>query len=642
MRKALIIVGGVIAGALLGPVPPVRAEPALSATGVRTEPGIVEFFLSARDIPAGTVLDRTTLSVTVGDQALDVTTEPLGVGQRATEAPKRATVLVLDTSGSMTGEPIVAARAAATEYVRTLPSDVQVGVVAVATSARTIAVPTVDRPKLAAAIAGLQAGGETALYDGVRAAVDLLGKARYAQRRIVVLSDGADTTSKATLTELRAALTPAGTPVDTVAFRTPDTASDVLSDLAKRTGGRFYPAANAATLAGAFRAAAGAFALQLIVTARVPVSLAGREERLTVTTTVDGRPVATDLEVTFAADPNAAVPLSEAAGLHRLWPALEYGVLGLVFLALLLFGLVAFAPLLDVARHRRRLAQVDRYTAQRPPPPTAANESESAVARAALALSEQVVKTGGLEERLALALDRAGMRLRPHEWLLIRALVGLGTVVLFALLLDPWLGLLLGIPAAWLGTYYYQRRRAESRLRAFATLLPDALQLVIGSLRSGFALSQAIDAMVRELPDPVASEFGRALGETRLGADLEDALTRLATRMRSADLSWAVVAIRVQREVGGNLAEVLSTVVATIRERDGLRRQVRALSAEGRLSAWVLLALPLGTGAFMFVFRQDYMRPLYTEPLGIVMLIIGCLLVVVGGFWMSRAVKVEV
>jgi tight adherence protein B len=112
--------------------------------------------------------------------------------------------------------------------------------------------------------------------------------------------------------------------------------------------------------------------------------------------------------------------------------------------------------------------------------------------------------------------------------------------------------------------------------------------------------------------------------------------------MRSADLSWAVVAIRVQREVGGNLAEVLSTVVATMRERDGLRRQVRALSAEGRLSAWVLLALPIGTGALMFLFRQEYVRPLYTEPLGIVMLIIGFLLVVAGGFWMSVAVKVEV
>jgi Flp pilus assembly protein TadB len=188
----------------------------------------------------------------------------------------------------------------------------------------------------------------------------------------------------------------------------------------------------------------------------------------------------------------------------------------------------------------------------------------------------------------------------------------------------------------------HQRRRADRRTRAFATLLPDALQLRIGSLRTGFSLSQAIDAMARELPDPISTEFGRALAETRLGVDLEDALERLADRMKSTDLAWAVVAVRVQREVGGNLAEVLETTMDTMRERDALRRHVRALSAEGRLSAWVLIALPIGVGAFMFLFRAEYLRPLYTEPLGILMLSGAVILVAVGAFWLSRVVKVEV
>ncbi len=179
-------------------------------------------------------------------------------------------------------------------------------------------------------------------------------------------------------------------------------------------------------------------------------------------------------------------------------------------------------------------------------------------------------------------------------------------------------------------------------MQAFATLLPDALQLIIGSLRSGFSLSQAIDAMVRELPDPVASEFGRALGEARLGESLEDALARVAERMRSDDLRWAVVAIRVQQQVGGNLAEVLTTTVNTIRERDALRRHVRALSAEGRLSAWILVALPVLAGVFMFTVRTEYAMVLVTDPLGLLLLLIGVLLVAVGTFWMSRVIKVEV
>jgi Flp pilus assembly protein TadB len=234
------------------------------------------------------------------------------------------------------------------------------------------------------------------------------------------------------------------------------------------------------------------------------------------------------------------------------------------------------------------------------------------------------------------------MRLRPHEWLLLRALTCLVLVLLLALFLGPFFGTLLGLVMGWAATELYQRRRIERRVQAFADLFPDALQLVIGSLRSGFSLSQAIDAMVREFPDPISSEFGRALGETRLGGQLEDALERVAKRMNNPDLGWAVVAIRVQQHVGGNLAEVLTTTVKTIRERNALRRHVRALSAEGRLSAWILVALPLVMGFFIFTFRSEYARPLYTHPIGLIMLTTGILLLVVGAFWMSRVVKVEI
>jgi len=208
--------------------------------------------------------------------------------------------------------------------------------------------------------------------------------------------------------------------------------------------------------------------------------------------------------------------------------------------------------------------------------------------------------------------------------------------------MNPIGGFLLGLLLGVILTSLYHRSRAAKRMKAFSDLLPDALQLISGSLRAGFSLSQALDAMVRELPDPISTEFGRALGETRLGVEIEDALDRLAQRMRNQDLAWAVVAVRVQREVGGNLAEVLDNTVATIRERESLRRHVQALSAEGRLSAWVLVALPVGIGLFMAFFRADYLRPLYTEPLGLVMSFVGLLLFIVGGFWLSKLSKVEV
>jgi tight adherence protein B len=165
---------------------------------------------------------------------------------------------------------------------------------------------------------------------------------------------------------------------------------------------------------------------------------------------------------------------------------------------------------------------------------------------------------------------------------------------------------------------------------------------VVGSLRAGFSLPQSIDALVREGSEPVAGELGRALAETRLGGDLEDALDRVGQRNASQDVAWLVMAIRIQREVGGNLSEVLETAVGTMRERARLGRHVRALSAEGRLSAIILLAMPIVLGGWMFVFRREYLEPLYTRPLGILMLATSVLMIGVGGLWLRKIVRVEV
>ena len=140
--------------------------------------------------------------------------------------------------------------------------------------------------------------------------------------------------------------------------------------------------------------------------------------------------------------------------------------------------------------------------------------------------------------------------------------------------------------------------------------LPDTLQLMAGSLSAGYSMPQAVDTVVREGKGPISTEFNRALVETRLGVELEDALDGIAERMQSVDFAWVVMAIRIQREVGGNLAEVLTTVSATLRERERLRRQVQVLSAEGRLSAWILGLLPIVFAFYLVLVRPEYLAPL--------------------------------
>jgi tight adherence protein B len=258
-----------------------------------------------------------------------------------------------------------------------------------------------------------------------------------------------------------------------------------------------------------------------------------------------------------------------------------------------------------------------------------------------LSAAEAVVRRRGLQTGYALWLDRADMALRPHEWLLLRCAVALGAAV-FLLLLGGWFLAVLGAVAGWLATWAYVRVRARRRLARFAAQLPDALNLVASSIQTGFSLPQALDAVARDTSEPMRVEIGRAIAEARLGADVEDALDRTAHRMDNQDLRWAVMAIRVQRQVGGNLAETLRTTVATLRERAALRRQVRALSAEGRLSAYILVALPLGLAAWLYVSNREYVSLLWSTPLGWLMTVVALLGMAVGSFWMSKVVKVEV
>ncbi|MEU8078149.1 VWA domain-containing protein [Catellatospora citrea] len=609
--------------------PAAAADPALSISGLRQEAGLLEFYLSAQDLPAGTTFD--TVAVTAGDRTFEATSKQ--VASAETAAARRGVVLVLDTSGSMTGGPIDAARTAARRYLELVPADVEIGLVTAGAPATVVLAPTKDRAAANRAVDTLAAKGETALYDGVRLAAGLMSKGEWGQRRIVALSDGADTASKATLASARQGA--GAVAVDTIAFATPDTTAGILAGLSAATGGRAFTAADAAALGAAFAEASGSFAVQLLVRVTVPAELSGQQLRLTVA----AGGASTEVPVAFAVDTRAVGPLVGVPGgaPGNIWLLVIGGV---VFAGLLGTALLVVGPMLSASDRRRRLSQLDQFVAPRRS--AAPVDGSSQVTAAALALSEQVVKSANVEGRLATQLDRAGMRLRPHEWLLLRALACVVAAVLIGVMLAPLAGVVLGPLVGWLFTSLYHRNRATKRVEAFRELMPEALQLIVGSLRSGFSLTQAIDAMARELPEPIASEFGRALGEARLGVDIEDALDRVAVRMRSKDLAWAVVAIRVQRDIGGNLAEVLSTTVETMREREALHREVRSLSAEGRLSAWVLLALPIGAGAFMFLSRGEYVRPLYTDMRGIVMLVAGVLLLLVGGFWLSRLIKIEV
>ena len=163
------------------------------------------------------------------------------------------------------------------------------------------------------------------------------------------------------------------------------------------------------------------------------------------------------------------------------------------------------------------------------------------------------------------------------------------------------------------GPFLYLSVRASRRQAKFEEQLPSTLQLLAGALQAGHSLQQAVDTVVQEAGDPIAGEFQRVLTEARLGRPLEEAFEAMARRTRSVDFEWTVMAIRLQRQVGGNLAEVLRTVSQTIRDRYSLKRQIKALSAEGRLSSIILSVLPLVLFLALLILNPVFLKPLFTH-----------------------------
>jgi tight adherence protein B len=634
-RRAALVLASALAAAVAMPAGAASAapEPRLVVSGFAAEPGRARFVVTARDLPDGVTLDPAKVRVRVGQTQLDARAE---ASAAAAGLPPRALMVVVDTSFRLAAEAYAAATGAVGRLAAGLSPDVRVGLVVTAPPA-VVLEPTADRAAYANAVNRLTRGGDGALYDAMLLAAESMrtsGLGPEDERRVVVLANGTDVVSGAAPAVVGQRLATAGVPVDAVALGAGG-ALIGLDHVTAVTGGRLLPAADPNELTTSVAAAAAAFTAPVVVTAEVPNEFAART--MTMQVSLDGTTLATAATVTFGSAVLSAVQAPPSGfGWIPGWLAYLLGAIFFVALVLVVLTLVwPRSPKYD------RIKQIEHFGPARAALPAKPEEASagSVIARTALAATASVVR-GGLEQRIALRLERAGMRLKPHEWVLLRVCTVVTVAALLYAVAGP-VGAALGVVIGWLLTLLYQTVRMDRRSNLFAEQLPDALQLVIGSLKAGFSLPQSLDVLVREAPEPVASEFGRAVAEHRLGADVSDALERLAQRTESDDLGWAVMAVRIQREVGGNLAEVLQTTVDTMRERARLRRHVRALSAEGRISAWVLIALPIALALFMFAFRRAYLTPLVTTLEGIIMVVGGFTLFLLGIFWMTRIIRVE-
>jgi Flp pilus assembly protein TadB len=307
-------------------------------------------------------------------------------------------------------------------------------------------------------------------------------------------------------------------------------------------------------------------------------------------------------------------------------------VLGLLSLLSIVLLVIAPPPVLVPIERRRAPGYVATSTLTRFTD-TTVNVIDEAMARRGRAAVD------------AERLEQANIRMQPAQFVLmvtssalVLALVGM-LLSAGSLWVIPVMVLFAGL--APLGAAVLLHVRTGRRRARFAEQLDESLQLVAGGLRAGHSLLRALDAASKETEAPTAEEFARIVNETRIGRDLGEALDNTALRMRSDDFQWVAQAISINRDVGGNLSQVLDQVSHTIRERNEIRRQVKTLAAEGKLSAWVLILLPVGVFTFLILTQPSYFLGFFGSIWGILALIVAGLLLVLGSLWMMAVVRVK-
>ncbi len=237
-------------------------------------------------------------------------------------------------------------------------------------------------------------------------------------------------------------------------------------------------------------------------------------------------------------------------------------------------------------------------------------------------------------------LEEAGVTTPAKDLIVI---VGAATLACFAFGLvagQPVVGVLLALLCPMAGRMVLSML-ADRRRKAFGGQLDEILQMMAGSLRAGYSLPQAVATISQEAEQPVSTEFARVTNEARVGRSMMESLDDVAARMRNEDFYWITQAIGINREVGGNLADVLDNVSKTIRERTQMKRQVAALAADGKLSAIILMLLPFVITLVLFVLNPTYIMKLFTEPIGWMMLGVGAIMLAIGGFWLAKVINLK-
>ena len=560
----------------------------------------------------------------------------LVTGANAVNLGSSATIgLLIDRSRSMAGQSIADAAAAADTFVRTKPHADAIGVIAFGSHAlalTTFSTSTIDADGALRTISVDRRSG-TALYDAVVLGATQLSVRPPGGRVLIVLTDGKDVSSSASLDEAITAARNAGVAVYPIAIAGPEYTPGPLRRLAASTGGAFFRASDSGALADVY----ARIASQLSRTWQVNYLTAARPgDALKLRVTVPGQGAAArDVQVPAGPGGAAASP-----GPSRLLPSSFYRSAAGTAVVALGIGILALLGYLIVLRAQKSLWLKRRLEPHVTHGRAKKHDGPRFSSFAALAKATERALGNVRQFRwLTVMLERADLPVRAGEFAYIvlgagfavGLLVGLASGSVFAFLI----GMLVGgsLPLAFV------QFKARRRLRAFDDQLPDLLVTLAASLKAGHSFRQGIQSVVDEGMEPASREFRRVLTDTRLGRPLEDSLNEMAERIGSQNFTFVINAVTIQRQVGGSLASLFDMVAETVRNRQQFARRIRALTAMGRLSAYVLVGLPFVLAFLITIINRSFIAPLWTDKAGHVMVFTALGMMAVGSLFLKKIVS---
>jgi tight adherence protein B len=580
-------------------------------------------------LPDGMYLDASRVEVREnGSPVSQVSVVPAGEA----EDGQFAVVLVIDASLSMRGRPIDDAVAAARAFAGRRSATQQLAVVAFNSQSKVVLPFTTDEKAIEAALASPPALARgTHIYDAVSTGIGLLEGANVAAGSIIVLSDGSDTGSAALAKDVSARARDAHVRVFSVGLRSKSFKPEPLQALAQQAGGEYTEATSSDDLERVFDQLGVKLASEYLLRYR---SQAPPHTDVHVAVVVEGVEGFAGAEYRTPALPDQpGAPFHRSAAERFLRsPA---GMVSAAAFAAFFIALAVAALARPRARTlRRRMAEFVTL---------AAPEAEAERVRQRelmLARAEKSFERTRWWARFKQDLELADIQ-TPAAYIVTGAVLGtiVGVWVLYVIggLLVAWIGL-----AVPLVVRSVIRRKLERKRRKFADQLPDNLQVLSSALRAGHSLVGALSVVVEDCPEPSRAEFRRVIADEQLGVPLEEAFNVVAGRMASQELEQVALVAALQRETGGNTAEVLDRVAETIRGRFELRRLVRTLTAQGRMSRWVVSLLPVGLLLLITSISPAYMRPLYVNPVGRVLLVVAAVMIVAGSLVIRRIVDIKV